>query len=107
MEFLHSLEPMIPNYHLNSKHVMIDEDLVAKINMSDYKFYFCDTFKINDPAWMSPESLKKKPEEINKKSADMWSMGVILWELCTRDIPFIEYSPMQCGILVRKKQFNF
>lgn len=100
MEFLHSLEPMIPNFHLNSKHVMVDEDLVAKINMADYKFSFSDNHKIYDPAWMSPESLKKRPEEINKKSADMWSMGVILWELCTRDLPFAEYSPMQCGILI-------
>ena len=32
---------------------------------------------------MSPEALKKKPEEINKTSADMWSMGVILWYIQT------------------------
>ncbi|KAK2190952.1 hypothetical protein NP493_64g05024 [Ridgeia piscesae] len=37
MEFLHSLEPMIPNMYLNSKHVMIDEDL-AKINVDDPKY---------------------------------------------------------------------
>ncbi|GFN83966.1 hypothetical protein PoB_001047200 [Plakobranchus ocellatus] len=37
MEFLHSMEPMIPNFILTSKHVMIDEDL-AKINVDDPKY---------------------------------------------------------------------
>lgn len=37
MEFLHSLEPIIPNMILTSKHVMIDEDL-AKINVDDPKY---------------------------------------------------------------------
>jgi len=37
MEFLHSLEPLIPRMNLNSKHVMIDEDL-AKINVDDPKY---------------------------------------------------------------------
>jgi integrin-linked kinase len=83
MEFLHSMEPMLSNFHLNSKHIMVDEDLVCKINMADYKFSFDDNYKVHDPAWMSPEALKKKPEEINKKSADMWSMGVILWYIQT------------------------
>ena len=100
MEYLHALDPMISNFHLNSKHIMIDQDLIAKINMADCKFSFGDNFKLYDPAWMAPELLCKKPDEINKKSADMWSMAVILWELYTRDIPFAEYSPMQCGILV-------
>lgn len=100
MEYLHNMEPMIPNFHLNSKHIMIDEDLVAKINMADCKFSFSDNHKVYDPAWIAPEALKKRPDEINKKSADMWSMAVILWELCTRDIPFVNYTPMQCGIMI-------
>ena len=51
---------------------MIDEDLVAKINMADCKFSFSDNHKVYDPAWIAPEALKKRPDEINKKSADMW-----------------------------------
>ena len=44
--------------------------------------------------------LMKRPDEVNKKSADMWSFAVILWELYTRDIPFCDYTPMQCGLKV-------
>jgi integrin-linked kinase len=50
------------------------------------------------------EEFKKKPEEINKKAADMWSFAIILWELYTKEIPFGEYSPMQCGLLVSLKK---
>ena len=32
----------------------------------------------------------------------MWSFAIILWELYTKEIPFEEYLPIQCGILVKK-----
>jgi integrin-linked kinase len=98
MMFLHNLDPMLPNMNLNSKHVIVDEDLIAKINMADYKFDFIDNKKCYEPAYMSPEYLKRKPCEINKKSVDMWSFAIILWELYTKQIPFSQYSPMQCGL---------
>ena len=43
---------------------------------------------------------KKRPEQVSKKSCDMWSFGVILWELFTREVPFGEYAPMHCGMMV-------
>ena len=36
----------------------------------------------------------------------MWSFGVVLWELFTREVPFGEYSPMQCGMLVSSSHSN-
>lgn len=100
MEFLHSMEPMIPNITLNSKHVMIDEDLTARINMADYRFSFHEKGKIYSPAWMAPEALQKKPEEINIKAADMWSYAILLWELETREVPFADLSPMEIGMKI-------
>ncbi|XP_029648883.1 integrin-linked protein kinase isoform X1 [Octopus sinensis] len=124
MEFLHSMEPMIPNIALNSKHVMIDEDLAkiniddpkysardvaingidedltARINMADYRFSFHEKGKIYSPAWMAPEALQKKPEEMNVKAADMWSYAILLWEMETREVPFADLSPMEIGMKI-------
>ncbi|XP_064636791.1 integrin-linked protein kinase-like isoform X2 [Lineus longissimus] len=100
MEFLHTLDPAIPNIYLTSKHVMVDEDLACRINMADYKFSFHERGKVYSPAWMSPEALQKKPEDINVKAADMWSYAILLWELATREVPFAEVPPMELGMKV-------
>lgn len=46
--------------------------------------------------------MQKKPEEINRRSADMWSFAVLLWELVTREVPFADLSNMEIGMKVRK-----
>lgn len=48
-----------------------------------------------------PPALQKKPEEINRRSADMWSFAVLLWELVTREVPFADLSNMEIGMKVR------
>uniref|UniRef100_A0A8B9JC69 Scaffold protein ILK n=1 Tax=Astyanax mexicanus TaxID=7994 RepID=A0A8B9JC69_ASTMX len=100
MAFLHTLEPMIPRHYLNSKSVMIDEDMTARISMADVKFSFQCPGRMYSPAWMAPEALQKKPEEINRRSADMWSFAVLLWELVTREVPFADLSNMEIGMKV-------
>lgn len=45
-------------------------------------------------------ALQKKPEEINRRSADMWSFTVLLWELVTREVPFADLSNMEIGMKV-------
>uniref|UniRef100_A0A673X834 Scaffold protein ILK n=1 Tax=Salmo trutta TaxID=8032 RepID=A0A673X834_SALTR len=100
MAFLHTLEPMISRHSLNSKSVMIDEDMTARISMSDVKFSFQCPGRMYSPAWVAPEALQKKPEEINRRSADMWSFAVLLWELVTREVPFADLSNMEIGMKV-------
>ncbi|XP_062344258.1 integrin-linked protein kinase isoform X1 [Cinclus cinclus] len=97
MAFLHTLEPLIPRHHLNSRSVMIDEDMTARISMADVKFSFQCPGRMYAPAWVAPEALQKKPEEINRRSADMWSFAVLLWELVTREVPFADLSNMEIG----------
>ncbi|XP_034024252.1 integrin-linked protein kinase [Thalassophryne amazonica] len=100
MAFLHTLEPMIPRHYLNSKSVMIDEDMTARISMADVKFSFQCPGRMYSPAWIAPEALQKKPEEINRRSADMWSFAVLLWELVTREVPFADLSNMEIGMKI-------
>ena len=48
-------------------------------------------------------ALKNKCDEATKKfAADMWSFGIILWELYSREVPFVDYSPMKCGLKIAK-----
>lgn len=47
-----------------------------------------------------PAALQKKPEEINRRSADMWSFAILLWELVTREVPFADLSNMEIGMKV-------
>lgn len=100
MAFLHSLERIIPEYYLNSRHVMIDEDLTARINMADAKFSFQEKGRIYYPAWMSPEALQKKITDRNWEASDMWSFAILLWELATREVPFADNSPMEVGMKI-------
>ncbi|XP_010726047.1 integrin-linked protein kinase [Meleagris gallopavo] len=100
MAFLHTLEPLIPRHHLNSRSIMIDEDMTARVSMADVKFSFQCPGRMYAPAWVAPEALQKKPEEINRRSADMWSFAVLLWELVTREVPFADLSNMEIGMKV-------
>ncbi|KAK3736410.1 hypothetical protein QZH41_017916 [Actinostola sp. cb2023] len=44
--------------------------------------------------------LQKSPEEVDQRSADMWSYAILLWELVTREVPFADFSPMEIGMKV-------
>ncbi|XP_030836321.1 integrin-linked protein kinase [Strongylocentrotus purpuratus] len=100
MSFLHAMDPLIPRYYLNSKNIMIDEELTAKINMGDTRFSFQNRAKFFNPAWMAPEALQKSPEEMNARSADMWSFAILIWELVTREVPFAGMSSMEVGMKI-------
>jgi len=68
--------------------------------MADAKFSFQEIGRIYEPAWLSPEALSKRPADINHEASDMWSFAVLLWELATREVPFADLSPMECGMKV-------
>ncbi|KAK5971931.1 Integrin-linked protein kinase [Trichostrongylus colubriformis] len=100
MSYLHSLDPPILRFYLSSKHVVVDEELTAKLSMADTKFSFQEAGRVYSPAWMSPEALQRDPEDLNIRAADMWSFGILLWELNTREVPFADLSPMECGMRI-------
>lgn len=68
--------------------------------MADSKFSFQEVGRIYEPAWMSPEALSKRPADINLEASDMWSFAILLWELASREVPFADLSPMECGMKV-------
>ena len=106
MSFLHQLDASTsPFIHLNSKHVALDQDFQAKINLSNYNFETLNPlnrYKSYSPAWQSPEVLVKPLNELNKPAANMWSFAICLWELYTSKIPFEEFLPMRCGLAIAR-----
>jgi tRNA A-37 threonylcarbamoyl transferase component Bud32 len=53
--------------------------------------------RVGTPAWMAPEVLRG---EAYSKSADLYSYGVILWEICERREPFKGLNPFTIAHLV-------
>ncbi|VDM69931.1 unnamed protein product, partial [Strongylus vulgaris] len=45
-------------------------------------------------------ALQRDPEDLNIRAADMWSFGIMLWELNTREVPFSDLQPMECGMKI-------
>ena len=79
-------------YHcdLKSQNVLINDDWSVKLcdfGLSRYqqKFDADNHGKIGTPHWMAPEILRG---EKYTSAADVYSFGVILWEMMTLDIPY-------------------
>lgn len=68
--------------------------------MGDAKFSFQERGRLYQPAWMAPEALVKKRNDRNWEACDMWSFAVCIWELSTREIPFVDLTPMECGMRI-------
>jgi serine/threonine protein kinase len=48
--------------------------------------------------WMAPEALS---EEKFSSYTDMWSFGIVVWEIITRDTPHKDMDISECTVLIR------
>uniref|UniRef100_A0A0P6D808 Mitogen-activated protein kinase kinase kinase n=1 Tax=Daphnia magna TaxID=35525 RepID=A0A0P6D808_9CRUS len=91
MHYLH--QNNIMHRDLKSPNILLDANNVVKIT----DFGTCRTFNnqsvlmtvIGTYAWMAPEVICK---EKCWKKVDVWSYGVVLWELLTRETPYRDQS---------------
>jgi hypothetical protein len=103
MHYLHSREPPILHLDLKSPNILVDEKWRTKIadfGMSRVRFSTLASARSEfhgTPEWMAPEMLRAEPYD---ERADIYSYGVVLWELLTTRTPWDELHPMQVVAVV-------
>lgn len=102
MNYLHSQG--ILHRDLKSENILLGEDMSVKV--SDFGISclesqcgsrkgFTSTYR-----WMAPEMIKEK---VHTRKVDVYSFGIVLWELLTALIPFQDMTPEQAAYAVAQK----
>lgn len=105
MEYLH-MKGVI-HRDLKSDNLVFGEDGCVKIldfGVSCFESH-CD-YKADDPGtyrWMAPEMLCHKPYT---RMVDVYSFGIVLWELLTARLPFEEMGAVQAAFCVLHKNLR-
>jgi serine/threonine protein kinase len=101
MAYLHSGSPPVLHRDLKSANILLDESYTAKVcdfGLSRLKSQDRSmTGNCGTVQWMAPEVLAN--QSYNEK-ADVFSYGIICWELLTRQCPYEGMSAIQCAMAV-------
>ncbi|KAK7252150.1 hypothetical protein RIF29_35906 [Crotalaria pallida] len=105
MEYIHSQG--VIHRDLKPENVLINEDF--HLNIADFGIAceeaYCDLLA-DDPGtyrWMAPEMIKRKSYG---RKVDVYSFGLILWEMLTGTIPYEDMTPIQAAFAVVNKNLR-
>ncbi|KAK8664725.1 hypothetical protein V6N13_084503 [Hibiscus sabdariffa] len=105
MEYIHSQG--VIHRDLKPENILIDEEFHLKI--ADFgvacEEAHCDLLA-DDPGtyrWMAPEMIKRKPYG---RKVDVYSFGLILWEMVAGTIPYEDMNPIQAAFAVVNKNLR-
>eukprot|EP01087_Luapelamoeba_hula_P010598 TRINITY_DN2811_c0_g1_i2.p1 TRINITY_DN2811_c0_g1~~TRINITY_DN2811_c0_g1_i2.p1 ORF type:complete len:711 (-),score=170.90 TRINITY_DN2811_c0_g1_i2:53-2185(-) len=90
MNWLHLSTPPILHLDLKPQNVLVDKNWVVKVadfGLSKVKQKDKSQGTTGSPIYMAPEVLSDKPYD---EKADVYSFGILLWELLTGGIPYQE-----------------
>ncbi|XP_071685640.1 uncharacterized protein [Rutidosis leptorrhynchoides] len=97
MNYLHRYNPPIVHRDLKSSNLLVDKNWTVKVGdfgLSHIKHhtYLHTKSGKGTPQWMAPEVLRN--EQADEK-CDVYSYGVVLWEIITGKIPWDDLNAMQ------------
>ncbi|XP_038719120.1 uncharacterized protein LOC120011982 isoform X3 [Tripterygium wilfordii] len=97
MNYLHHCNPPIIHRDLKSSNLLVDRNWTVKVgdfglSRLKHETYLTTKTGRGTPQWMAPEVLRNEPSD---EKSDVYSYGVILWELATEKIPWDSLNPMQ------------
>eukprot|EP00262_Sarcandra_glabra_P022344 TRINITY_DN9879_c0_g1_i1.p1 TRINITY_DN9879_c0_g1~~TRINITY_DN9879_c0_g1_i1.p1 ORF type:complete len:493 (-),score=63.62 TRINITY_DN9879_c0_g1_i1:567-2045(-) len=105
MEYVHSQG--VIHRDLKPENILFDHDFCLKV--ADFGIAcedaYCDSLA-EDPGtyrWMAPEMIKHKPYG---RKVDVYSFGLVLWEMVTGTIPYEEMTPIQAAFAVVNKNLR-
>ncbi|XP_072995108.1 uncharacterized protein [Typha latifolia] len=97
MNYLHHCNPPIIHRDLKSSNLLVDKNWTVKVGdfglsrLKNETYLTTKTGK-GTPQWMAPEVLRNEPAD---EKSDVYSYGVILWELVTEKIPWDNLNSIQ------------
>ncbi|KAK6127640.1 hypothetical protein DH2020_038619 [Rehmannia glutinosa] len=97
MNYLHNCTPVIVHRDLKSPNLLVDKNWVVKVcdfglSRMKHSTFLSSRSTAGTAEWMAPEVLRNEP---SNEKCDVYSFGVILWELCTLRQPWGGMNPMQ------------
>lgn len=97
MNYLHNCSPVIVHRDLKSPNLLVDKNWVVKVcdfGLSRMKnsTFLSSRSTAGTAEWMAPEVLRNEPSD---EKCDVYSYGVVLWELCTMQQPWGGMNAMQ------------
>ncbi|KAA8515244.1 hypothetical protein F0562_018526 [Nyssa sinensis] len=105
MEYIHSQG--VIHRDLKPENILINQDfhmIIADFGIACEEAY-CDLLA-DDPGtyrWMAPEMIKRKSYG---KKVDVYSFGLILWEMVAGTIPYEDMTPIQAAFAVVNKNLR-
>ncbi|KAF2073596.1 hypothetical protein CYY_005085 [Polysphondylium violaceum] len=104
MNFLHSLN--VIHRDLKSGNILITQNLRAKLidfgTSRDIDASKEMTRNLGTICWMAPEVIKSSKSKPYTESCDVYSFGIVLWEIYCRSEPFSGVSSFSIPVMVTK-----